>query len=122
MSENKLILLVRAFIQAFLSTAVLPQRFKFLYCLLSSAALWGGSIWWTSKGKSFKLMSADCCICIFLEFQSFIGSFEKTLTGKIHKLSFMPICKYLIQRGRRIGEQNGKSFKAFRKIKKKKNN
>ena len=29
----------------------------------------------------------------------------------------MPICKYLIQRGR-IGEQNGKSFKAFRKIKK----
>ena len=32
----------------------------------------------------------------------------------------MPICKYLIQRGRRIGEQNGKSFKAFRKIKNKK--
>ena len=32
----------------------------------------------------------------------------------------MPICKYLIQRGRRIGAQNGKSFKAFRKIKKNK--
>ena len=49
-----------------------------------------------------------------------MGSFEENLTRKIDTRSIMCVCKYLKQRVKKIGEQNGKSFKGFTKTKKKK--
>ena len=44
----------KAFIQAFLSTAVFPQRFSFFTILLSSVASWCGSMV-DSEGKFFEI-------------------------------------------------------------------
>ena len=49
-----------------------------------------------------------------------MGSIEEKLTRKIHTTFFMRVCKYVNQKVRRIGEQNGKSFKGISKTKKKK--
>ena len=50
-----------------------------------------------------------------------MGSIEEKVTRKIHTTFFMRVCKYVNQKVRRIGEQNGKSFKGISKTKKKKN-
>ena len=48
------------------------------------------------------------------------GGLKKGWLERYMKLSFMHVWKYLNQRGRRIRESNGKSFKGVSKTKKEK--
>ena len=110
----------RAFIQAPLSTAIFPQTFSFFTDYLVQ---WfrGLAIWWTSKGSLFKFKSVDCCkmhfswIYFLFEFQSSIKSCEEKFTRKT-LATLLYACN---QRVRKMGEQNGKSFKSYSKTKKK---
>ena len=69
----------QAFIQTLLSTAVFPPKFSLLFAQLSVSIF-------------LEFRSADCCKMHFSWiFQSFIWSFEETLTGNIHT-SFLCAC------------------------------
>ena len=109
----------QAFIQALSFKAFFPQRFSFFIVYL---AQWldGVASWQTPKGKCLEFRSADCYkmhfLEFFLEFQSFIGSFEEKLTRQVHT-TFPHACH---QRVRRISEQNGTPFNNFSKTNKRK--
>ena len=59
-----------------------PPEIQFLFCLLSSVAAWVDPIV-DNEGKIFHAFQF-IFHGFFLEFQSFIGSFEEKLTRKIH--------------------------------------
>ena len=62
-----------------------PTKIQFLYCLLSSVALWGGSMKGTEE-KTLEFRSADCwkmhfCL-IFLGISEFYGKFWRKFDWK----------------------------------------
>ena len=97
----------------FVYTRFSPKT-QFLQCLLSSVVPQGSSMV-DIKRKMFEIQ-----VCRLLKnafFQDFSGNFR---VYTYIQVPFMHVCKYLNQRVRRIGEQNGKSFKGVSKTKKKK--
>ena len=76
-----------AFIQAFLSTAIFPQvSVSLLFAQFSVSVGWPYGRHQREKFLNLNLQIAVKCIFhgFFLEFQSFIASFEEKLTRKIH--------------------------------------
>ena len=99
----------QAFIQGLLSTAFFFLEIQFFQCLFSSVAPQGGSMVDTEGEICLKFRSAY--------FSDFSGNFR---VYTYMQVSFMLVCKFLNQRVRRMGEQNGKTFKGVSKTKKKK--
>ena len=91
-----------------------PPKIQFLQYLLSSVVLWGGTMVDT-KRKMFQIQ-----ICRLLENAFFLDFSWNFRVYAYMQVPFMHVCKYLNQRVKRIGEQNGKSFKGVSKTKKKK--
>ena len=99
----------QAFIQALLPTVVFPQRLSFF------TVCWGrgGGHVRQSKGNFLKFRSADhlkvyfyCFFFLILEFreEEKLKTLKKSWLERYIKLSFLHVCKYLKQRGRKMGE------------------
>ena len=92
----------QAFIQALLSTAVLPKRFSFFTVFFVHWLCWVAP-WYTSKEKVLKFRSADYLEnAFFLDFPGVLeflwGVLKKSGLERCIQLSFMHVCLYLNQR------------------------